>query len=160
MKCVYAVLMSFLLVGCASSSKGGVTDGASGSGATASVSGVAVTGAPGAYQFDVTINSPDTGCSSYADWWEVVRPDGQLLYRRVLAHSHVKEQPFTRTGGPIAIDPDDQVIVRAHMAGGAGYGGTAFSGSPSVGFSADDTIDASWHPELAKAEPRPKDCDF
>ncbi|MBT8494399.1 MAG: hypothetical protein KJO07_15190 [Deltaproteobacteria bacterium] len=119
-----------------------------------------MSGAPGGYQFDVTVASPDTGCSQYADWWEVVRPDGQLVYRRILAHSHVKEQPFTRAGGPVAIDPDDQVIVRAHMAGGAGYGGTAFSGSPSVGFSADSAIGADWHPELAKTKPLPEDCDF
>jgi hypothetical protein len=61
---------------------------------------VEVTGEPGARAFTVTVRSPDTGCERYADLWEVVSTDGDLRYRRVLAHSHVDEQPFTRSGGP------------------------------------------------------------
>ena len=80
----------------------------------ADVIGVQVSGAPGAYQFNVTIKSPDTGCQQYADWWEVVSEDGRLLYRRVLLHSHVDEQPFTRSGGPVPIQADTVVWVRAH----------------------------------------------
>ena len=67
---------------------------------------VAVTGQANAYQFNVQVASPDTGCDQYADWWEALSEDGQLLYRRVLLHSHVSEQPFTRSGGSVAIDPD------------------------------------------------------
>jgi hypothetical protein len=99
----------------------------------ANVLNVEVTGQPNAYRFNVQVASPDTGCDQYADWWEVLSEDGQLLYRRVLLHSHVSEQPFTRSGGPVAIDGDTVVIVRAHMNVG-GYGGAALRGSASGGF--------------------------
>ncbi|MCB0054175.1 MAG: hypothetical protein KDE24_32035, partial [Caldilinea sp.] len=67
----------------------------------ADVFGVTVRGDDGAYQFSVEIASPDTGCNQYADWWEVLDSDGNLLYRRILTHSHVDEQPFIRSGGPV-----------------------------------------------------------
>jgi len=41
----------------------------------ASVTSVVVSGEAGNYALDVTIESPDTGCNQYADWWEVVRPE-------------------------------------------------------------------------------------
>ena len=62
----------------------------------ANVMEVQATGAPNAYQFEVKVSSPDTGCDQYADWWEVLSEDGQLIHRRVLLHSHVGGQPFTR----------------------------------------------------------------
>ena len=71
----------------------------------ADVTAVSATGEAGAYTFDATVRSPDTGCNSYADWWEVVSPNGELLYRRVLLHSHVDEQPFTRSGGRYRLAP-------------------------------------------------------
>ena len=97
-------------------------------GVTADVLAVQATGQPGAYEFSVSIRSPDKGCAQYADWWEVVSKDSKLLYRRVLLHSHVDEQPFTRSGGPVPIQPDTVVWVRAHM-NNSGYGGIAFMGS-------------------------------
>ena len=81
----------------------------------AKVTQVEVTPEPNNYTFAVTIDSPDTGCDRYADWWEVITPQGELLYRRVLLHSHVDEQPFERSGGPVAIEPGQEVIVRVHM---------------------------------------------
>ena len=104
-----------------------------GSAVGADVVAVRTSGSPGAYSFAVTLQSPDTGCDQYADWWEVITPDGELLYRRVLAHSHVDEQPFTRSGGPVDVQSTTRVIVRAHM-NDAGYGGVAFSGSEEAGF--------------------------
>lgn len=120
---------------------------------------VATTGAEGAYSFSVTVESPDTGCMQYADWWEVLTPDGELIYRRILAHSHVDEQPFTRSGGPVDVDATTEVIVRAHM-NEAGYGGAALSGSVSEGFSDDESVTASVAPSLADAPPLPEDCAF
>lgn len=110
------------------------------------------------YQFTVGISSPDEGCSQYADWWEVLSEDGKLLYRRILYHSHVDEQPFIRSGGPVAIKEDTQVIVRAHM-NTTGYGGTIMKGSVKNGFIASPS-DPGFVPDLEKVPPLPEDCAF
>lgn len=124
----------------------------------ADVIAVLVSGAPGAYQFDVTIQSPDAGCQQYADWWEVVSADGKLLYRRVLAHSHVNEQPFSRAGGPVQVQPDTVVWVRAHMSA-TGYGGAALKGSIRTGFQKAE-LASTFAAELAAQLPRPQGCTF
>lgn len=98
---------------------------------TADVVGVEVSGEPGAYSFSVTLKTGDTGCDHYADWWEVVDADGNLVYRRILGHSHVKEQPFTRSGGPVDVSEDALITVRAHMSD-VGYGGRVLEGMPST----------------------------
>jgi hypothetical protein len=126
--------------------------------ASAEVLSVEATGEPGAYQFAVTIRSPDTGCQQYADWWEVLSEEGELLYRRVLLHSHVDEQPFTRSGGPVAIAPEQVVIVRAHMHP-SGYGSQAQQGSVAEGFSA-VTLPDGFAAAVAEQEPLPSDCAF
>lgn len=126
---------------------------------TADVTAVRMSGAPGAYTFSVTLSSPDTGCNQYADWWEVISTDGELIYRRILAHSHVDEQPFTRSGGPVELQETTQAIVRAHM-NDAGYGGVAFSGSPASGFTADPSVTSSFALELEDAAPQPDSCAF
>jgi hypothetical protein len=117
-----------------------------------------VRGDAGAYQFSVGIESPDTGCDQYADWWEVVSEDGALIYRRVLLHSHVGEQPFVRSGGPAAIEADTVVWVRAHMHPG-GYGGAAFRGSVQEGFQ-ETELSADFAADLAGEEPLPDGCAF
>lgn len=131
---------------------------AGGMSVTADVIAVQASGQPGVYQFNVGIRSPDKGCAQYADWWEVVSTDGKLLYRRVLLHSHVDEQPFTRSGGPVPIQPDFVVWVRAHMNTG-GYGGMAFKGSVKTGFK-QAVSDAGFAVDLAKQAPLPDGCDF
>jgi hypothetical protein len=104
------------------------------------VRAVEVQGSAGDYTFSVTVESPDIGCEQYADWWEVVSPDGtELIYRRILAHPH-DEQPFTRSGGPVLVAADSTVVVRAHM-NTVGYGGQALRGTPSAGFSAAELPD-------------------
>ena len=55
-----------------------------------------------------------------------------LLYRRVLLHGHVDEQPVTRSGGPAPTQPDTVVSVRAHM-DSSGYGAMAFQGPVKTG---------------------------
>lgn len=124
----------------------------------ADVTAVTTTGEAGAYRFAVTISSPDTGCDQYADWWEVVSTDGELLYRRILAHSHVDEQPFTRSGGPVAVAAETEVIVRAHMMPG-GYGGQALQGSAAGGFVPVE-LPADFAPELVDQPPLPSGCTF
>jgi hypothetical protein len=124
----------------------------------ADVLSVSTSGPAGAYQLAVTVRSPDTGCQQYADWWEVLSEDGRLLYRRVLLHSHVDEQPFTRSGGPVAIGPDTVVWVRAHMHP-SGYGGSAMRGSASLGFRS-AALAAGFGAQLAQQLPLPGNCDF
>jgi len=37
------------------------------------VTAVSVSGSENSYNFSVTIQSPDTGCDQYADWWDKIR---------------------------------------------------------------------------------------
>ena len=108
--------------------------------------------------FSVTVSSPDTGCDRYADWWEVVTPEGELIYRRVLLHSHVNEQPFTRSGGPVNVAGDRPLIVRVHMHPD-GYSPEAFSGTINGGFSA-VTLESDFSLQLTEQEPLPTSCAF
>lgn len=119
---------------------------------------VEVSGSPEKYVFSVTVKSPDTGCEQYADWWEVISLDGELKHRRILAHSHVTEQPFTRFGSPVPISEGEIVYVRAHMNKG-GYGTSVMKGSKQAGFTA-ETLEKDFAIELAQQEPLPTDCDF
>jgi hypothetical protein len=125
---------------------------------TADVISVKVTGQPGSYTFSVEIESPDEGCEQYADWWEVVSAEGDLIYRRILLHSHVDEQPFTRSGGPVEIEPGATVWVRAHMSQG-GYGGQAFHGSVEAGFAPAEPP-PGFAEQLAEQPPQPNGCAF
>ena len=124
----------------------------------ADVIGISVSGEPGSYRFLVTVRSPDTGCDRYADWWEVVSPGGQLIYRRVLLHSHSGEQPFTRSGGPVDVQPDETVIVRGHM-NGMGYGGAGLKGSVTGGF-APMEIPGAFGAGLDRLGPLPSGCAY
>lgn len=126
--------------------------------ARADVVSVTASGEPGAYELAVGVRSPDTGCELYADWWEVLSEDGQLLYRRILNHSHPDEQPFVRSGGPVPVAADTTVWVRAHLAPG-GYGGAAMRGSVANGFAA-ATLEAGFAAELDRASPQPEGCAF
>jgi len=110
------------------------------------------------YTFNVGISSPDTGCDQYANWWEVITEDGTLIYRRILGHSHVKEQPFIRSGGTIDITSDKVVIIRAHM-NTSGYGTTAFKGSVNNGFKKTILVD-NFAQDLATVAPLPNGCAF
>ena len=124
----------------------------------ADVVAVAVSGTAGAYTFNVTVSSPDTGCDRYADWWEVLSADGSLLYRRTVLHSHVDEQPFARSGGPVPVAADADVIVRAHMSVG-GYGGAAMRGQPDGGL-VPVTLSEGFATDVESMEPQPPDCAF
>lgn len=124
----------------------------------ADVVSVEVTGDPNRYQFSVEIASPDEGCHQYADWWEVLTEEGDLIYRRILAHSHVDEQPFVRSGGPVAIGADTVVVVRAHMHPG-GYGGRVMRGTVRMGFE-EMEFDPDFAVEVESEPPLPTGCAF
>ena len=69
----------------------------------------------GTWRFQVTLRHADEGWNHYADRWEIVTPDGQVVGTRVLFHPHVDEQPFTRSLSGVRISPEiSQVFIRAH----------------------------------------------
>ncbi len=122
------------------------------------VTEVSVEGNENDYTFSVTLESPDTGCAQYADWWEIIGLDGTLIYRRILTHSHVGEQPFSRAGGPVNIGENIQVYVRAHM-NNTGYGSSVFKGSVATGFLSEE-LDPKFAKELESQVPLPSGCAF
>ncbi len=147
-------------------SQPGNGDGSSGDGegagdGMANVAAVSVAGDPGSYTFSVEIASDDTGCNQYANWWEVLSADGQLAYRRILAHSHVGEQPFTRSGGPVNVAAVDSLIIRAHIhrSGGDSYGGAEFIGSVTNGFAQASELSIV-NSTVESSAPQPTGCAF
>ena len=81
----------------------------------------------GSYRFDVTVRHDDTGWQHYADKWDVVTPEGEILATRVLYHPHVNEQPFTRSLSGVEIGAGvSSVVIRAHDLV-HGYGGQEMS---------------------------------
>lgn len=67
----------------------------------------------GTWRFNVTLRHDDTGWDHYANRWEVVAPDGNVLGTRELLHPHVDEQPFTRSLSGVKIPTDiTQVTIR------------------------------------------------
>lgn len=108
----------------------------------------AVEGAGGTWTFHVTVEHPDTGWEDYADGWDVVTPDGQVLkadpedpFTRLLLHPHVDEQPFTRSQSGLTIPPGvDEVTVRAHDLVD-GYGGDEVTVDLSAGSGPDFEVE-------------------
>jgi hypothetical protein len=80
----------------------------------ADVVDVEISGKDGNYNFSVTVKHADTGWEHFANRWEVVGKDGTVYGTRVLAHPHVNEQPFTRSGRIKIPQGVDSVIVRAN----------------------------------------------
>ena len=73
------------------------------------------------WTFSVSVQHPDTGWEDYADGWDIVLPDGEVIkpdpeseFTRTLLHPHVDEQPFTRSQSGIRI-PSDVTIVRVRV---------------------------------------------
>lgn len=124
----------------------------------AKINAVECTGQTNNYTFSVTIESPDVGCEQYADWWEVLTPDSLLIYRRILTHSHVDEQPFTRSGGLVHVGADDFIYVRAHM-NNLGYGTQVFSGTPREGL-LQDSLSQDFGLSVLSVDPLPDACAF
>jgi len=79
---------------------------------------------PGEYNFSVTIVHEDAGWDHYADKWDILDLDGNILGTRILHHPHDDEQPFTRSLSSVDVPHRiTSVIVRAHDSV-HGYGGT------------------------------------
>jgi hypothetical protein len=154
------ILLFFVFFGSVSCQENAVisTDGVTGA---AVVEEVRVSGSENNYNFSVTLRSPDTGCDQYANWWEVVSADGQsLIYRRILVHSHIDEQPFTRSGGVVDIGADTEVIVRGHMhPSGYGEGEIVMKGSVANGFKP-DIVAAGFGQGVETVAPLPNGCAF
>ncbi len=153
MQLQFLILQLFLLASCA-----GTDTQNTDLNKQADVTKVVVSGSENRYSFSVTISSPDSGCEQYADWWEVVSESGELLYRRILLHSHVNEQPFTRSGGTVNIAEERTVWVRAHM-NNTGYGGQVMRGSVKEGFQKAN-LPEGWAEDLDQIEPLPGGCNF
>lgn len=80
-------------------------------------------GADSLCNFSATVKHFDEGWEHYADKWEVLSLEGEILAVRKLAHPHVDEQPFTRSLENVTV-PDEivKVRIRAHDSV-HGYGG-------------------------------------
>ncbi|MGH1438812.1 MAG: hypothetical protein ACRBBR_01775 [Cellvibrionaceae bacterium] len=65
------------------------------------------------FQIITTVKHADTGWDHYADGWEILDEQGNVLGKRVLYHPHVKEQPFTRSHTLIIPKTVKEITVRA-----------------------------------------------
>jgi len=67
------------------------------------------------WSVSVTLKHNDTGWNHYADNWQVVDGEGNVLGDRVLYHPHVGEQPFTRSLDNVKIpEGTTTVYIKAH----------------------------------------------
>ncbi len=88
---------------------------AAGAGEAAVLDATARANPDGTYAISATIAHADTGWEHYANKWEVVGPNGQVLDTRTLFHPHVGEQPFTRSLARVEIPIGvTEVIIRAY----------------------------------------------
>jgi hypothetical protein len=63
----------------------------------------------------VTLEHSDTGWDHYADIWQVVDAEGNVLGNRILHHPHVQEQPFTRNLAGVKVpDGISTLYIQAH----------------------------------------------
>lgn len=67
------------------------------------------------WNIHVTIRHEDIGWDHFADGWEVLDAQGNVLGYRQLMHPHVDEQPFTRSlTGVVIPDGTREIFVRPH----------------------------------------------
>lgn len=58
---------------------------------------IQASGGENMFRIDVTLLHADEGWDHYANQWDVLDKNGDMLGSRVLHHPHVNEQPFTRS---------------------------------------------------------------
>ena len=64
---------------------------------------------------NVTLEHDDTGWNHYADKWQEVDSEGNVLGGRVLSHPHFCEQPFPRGLGDVEVPKGiTTVYIEAH----------------------------------------------
>lgn len=69
----------------------------------------------GTYRFDVSVSHADEGWDHYANAFEILDADGNILGTRTLLHPHVGERPFTRSlAGVVIPNSLDKVVIRAN----------------------------------------------
>jgi len=69
----------------------------------------------GKARVDVTLLHGDTGWDHYADGWDILDSNKQLIATRVLHHPHESEQPFTRSLRSVALPAGAAFIyIRGH----------------------------------------------
>ncbi|GAA6166898.1 hypothetical protein [Sessilibacter corallicola] len=67
------------------------------------------------YDFRVTVEHADAGWKHYANRWEILDENGEIIATRVLHHPHDNEQPFTRGLRNVAIPAEVNIVeIRAH----------------------------------------------
>lgn len=67
------------------------------------------------FTFEVTVSHEDTGWEHYANKWDILDENGNILGTRTLYHPHVNEQPFTRSLSGVEIPQrTKKVKIRAH----------------------------------------------
>ena len=99
------------------------------------------------WSFSVSVRHKDKGWKHYADNWEVLSPEGDILATRVLAHPHVNEQPFTRSLSGVKIPEGvSEVIIRAHDSV-HGYGGNRMRVNLATGKASRDKTPLSERPD-------------
>ena len=123
----------------------------------ANVIAVSLSGNPGSYFVSVMVDNPDIRCESFADWWEVVSDDGELLTRRVCRTTTGRSNRLPLRW-PINVQPSDILIIRAHMRR-TGYGGEVMRGTVAGGF-ASAAIPLGFATNLETVSPLPTSCAF
>ena len=83
----------------------------------------ATQGSDGLWKFDTTVRHNDEGWDHYADAWQVVDSEGNLLAERVLTHPHDTEQPFTRSQSNIDIPSELTTVIVQAKCNVHGFGG-------------------------------------
>lgn len=65
--------------------------------------------------FEVTIQHKDEDWKHFANAYDIVTLEGEVLATRILHHPHINEQPFTRSISNVKIPKDvKSVIIRAN----------------------------------------------
>ena len=74
---------------------------------------ILASGGDNSFRIDVTLQHADEGWDHFANRWDVLNENGDLLGSRTLHHPHVNEQPFTRSLMLIIPESVKQVTIVA-----------------------------------------------